>query len=84
MTAIQAIYDGKVFIPENPCGITKGSKVKLIIETLDHNNSETKKKLATFRQLTKEIKELSKTDPLPKEFDEIISRRVRFREFGNF
>jgi|TergutMp193P3_1026864.scaffolds.fasta_scaffold311850_2 predicted DNA-binding antitoxin AbrB/MazE fold protein len=84
MTAIQAVFDGKVFIPENPCDITRGSKVKLTIETVNNNHSEKHKKLAVFRQLTKEIKELNKTDPLPKDFDEILSQRVRFREFGNF
>ena len=84
MTAIQAIYDGRVFIPENPCDITRGSKVRLTIETLDHSHSEIKIKLAAFRQLTSEVKELNKTDPLPKDFDEILSQRMRFREFGKF
>jgi len=83
MTAIQAIYDGKVFIPEKPCDITRGSKVKLTVETVDHSYSETQKKLAAFRQLTNEIKDLAKTDPLPQEFDEILSQRVRFRELGS-
>ena len=80
MTAIQAIYDGKVFIPEKPCDITRGSKVKLTIETVNHSHSEIQKRLAAFRQLTNEIKELNKTDPLPQEFDEILSQRVQFRE----
>jgi predicted DNA-binding antitoxin AbrB/MazE fold protein len=83
MTAIQAVYDGQVFIPEKPCDITRGSKVKLIIETINQSSSERQKKLAAFRQLTNEIKELSKTDPLPQEFDEILSQRVRFREIGS-
>ena len=82
MNAIQAIYDGKVFIPEKPCDITRGSKVKLIIETVDHSHSEIQKRLAAFRQLTSEISELSKTDPLPQEFDEILSQRIQFRELG--
>jgi len=83
MTAIQAVYDGQVFIPEKPCDITRGSKVKLIIETINQNHSERQIKLAAFRQLTNEIKELSKTDPLPQEFDEILSQRVRFREINS-
>ena len=74
MTAIQAVFDGKVFIPEKPCDITRGSKVKLTIETIDHNHSEIQKKLEAFRQLTNEIYELNKTDPLPQEFDEILSQ----------
>jgi len=38
------------------------------------------KKLAAFRQLTREINELNKTDPLPAEFDAILSQRAQFRE----
>ena len=80
MTAIQAVYDGQVFIPEKPCDITRGSKVKLIIETINQNHLERQKRLAVFRQLTNEIKKLSKTDPLPQDYEEILSQRVRFRE----
>jgi predicted DNA-binding antitoxin AbrB/MazE fold protein len=78
MTAIRAIYDGKVFIPEKPCEITEGSEVTLTIKTINAGSSEKDKKLAAFRQLTREINELNKTDPLPPEFDEILSQRVQF------
>jgi len=80
MTAVQAIYDGSVFIPEKPCKISKGSKVALTVSVLDSGISEKQKKLADFRQLTKEVHELNKTDPLPAEFDEILSQRIRIRE----
>ena len=80
MTAVQATYDGQVFIPENPCNITRGSKVILTIETASGNISEKQKKLAIFRKLTNEVTELNKTDPLPPEFDEIVSQRLHFRE----
>jgi predicted DNA-binding antitoxin AbrB/MazE fold protein len=80
MTAVQAVYDGKVFIPEKPCELGRGTQVTLIIEPIDLGFSEKQKKLAAFRQLTREIKELQKTDPLPPEFDAILSQRVHFRE----
>jgi len=80
MTAVRAVYDGKVFIPEKPCEITRGSKVTLTIEAINTSFSENQKKLAAFRQLTREITEINKTDPLPPEFDEILSQRLRFRE----
>jgi predicted DNA-binding antitoxin AbrB/MazE fold protein len=83
MTAIRAIYDGRVFIPEKPCKITEGTEVTLTIKTINAGSSEKEKKLAAFRQLTREITELNKTDPLPPEFDEILSQRVQFREFSN-
>jgi len=82
MTAVQAIYDGQVFIPEKPCNITSGSKVILTIETAIGGFSEKQKKLAAFRKLTNEVTELNKTDPLPLEFDEILSQRLRFREIS--
>ena len=80
MTAVRAVYDGKVFIPEKPCEITRGSKVTLTIETINTGFSKKQKKLVVFRQLTREITELSKTDPLPPEFDKILSQRLQFRE----
>jgi len=83
MTAVQAIYDGSVFIPEKPCEISKGSRVTLTFNTIEIDFSEKQKKLAAFRQLTNEVKESNKTDPLPVEFDAILSQRVRIREISN-
>jgi len=84
MTAVQAVYDGHVFIPEKPCNIERGSKVALTVKTINSDFSEKEKKLAAFRKLTQEIKELNKTDPLPPEFDEILSQRVKFREISDW
>ena len=80
MTAVQAVYDGQVFIPEKPCDITRGSKVILTIETASSDISEKQSILAVFRKLTEEIIELNQTDPLPPEFDEILSKRLNFKE----
>jgi len=80
MTAVRAVYDGKVFIPEKPCEITSGSEVTLSIEPINITLSVKQKKLAAFKQLTQEINDLARTDPLPPEFDEILTQRVRFRE----
>ena len=83
MTAVQAIYDGGVFILERPCEITKGSKETLTVNAIDTGFSEKQKKLAAFRQLTGEVKESNKTEPLPPEFDDILTQRVRLREISN-
>jgi hypothetical protein len=37
--------------------------------------SEKQNKLTAFKKLTNEVTELIKTDPLPPEFDEILSQR---------
>jgi hypothetical protein len=79
MTVVRPVYDGKVFIPEKPCKIISGSEVTLIIETINIGFTEKPKKLAVFRQLTRDVVELNKTDPLPPEFDEILSQRLQFR-----
>jgi predicted DNA-binding antitoxin AbrB/MazE fold protein len=84
MTIIRAVYDGKVFIPKKPCKIASGSEVTLIIETANKVFSKKQKKLAAFKKLTNEIIELNKTDPLPPEFDLILSQRLRFREFSGW
>jgi predicted DNA-binding antitoxin AbrB/MazE fold protein len=83
MTAIRAVYDGNVFIPEKPCEIISGSEVTLTIETINTCIHEKQKKLAALRQLTKELNVLNETDPLPPEFDEILSQRVQLRELNN-
>jgi hypothetical protein len=84
MTAVQAIYDGRVLIPETPCETSKGSKVTLTFSTINIGFTEKQKKLAAFKQLTNEVKESNKTDPLPLEFDDILAKRVRIREISNF
>jgi predicted DNA-binding antitoxin AbrB/MazE fold protein len=83
VTAIRAVYDGNVFIPEKPCKINKGSEVTLTITNINNNLLEKQKKLAAFKQLTKEVNELNKTEPLPPEFDEILSQRMSFREIND-
>lgn len=83
MAAIQAVYDGRVFIPTRPCGIAGGSEVTLTIEAGNIRLSRREEKLAAFRQLTKEIIELNQTDPLPPKFDEILADRVKLREMAS-
>ena len=39
MTAVRAVYDGEVFIPEKPCEIERGTKVTLTIEAANHGLS---------------------------------------------
>jgi len=39
MTAVRAVYYGKVFVPERPCEITCGSEVPFTIETVNISSS---------------------------------------------
>ena len=83
MIAVQAIYDGTAFVPKVPFALSKGAEVTITIKNISNNFSEKQKKLEAFKQLTKEISESNSTDPLPEEFDSIISQRVNFRELSD-
>ena len=58
--------------------LSQETVVAMHSETVNTALSEKQKKLAAFRQLTQEVKELARTDPLPPEFDEILAQRVNF------
>ena len=80
MLVITGIFDNERFIPDRPVSIPQKKKVTVTIEEQKTLSPEIEQKLAAFRQLTEEVKELNKTDPLPPEFDEILSQRMQFRE----
>ena len=80
MLVITGIFDNERFIPDSPVSIPQNKKVTVTIEEQKTPSPEIERKLAAFRQLTEEVKELNKTDPLPPEFDEILSQRMQFRE----
>jgi hypothetical protein len=52
------------------------------IFTFSPQNTEKQRKLLAFRQLTREIVELNKTDPLPPSFDEILGLPFKLRELS--
>jgi hypothetical protein len=53
-----------------------------VILTFSPADTEKQRKLSAFRQLTREVTELSKTDPLPPSFDEILRTPFRLRELA--
>jgi predicted DNA-binding antitoxin AbrB/MazE fold protein len=79
MNALKAVYDGKVFVPIEPCSISVGCMVSVSFAS-KRELSKSKKRLAAFRKLTEELHEANKISPIAAEFDEIISKRVNFRE----
>ena len=83
MSSVKAFYDGSAFVPIESVNIPKGIIVNLSFLQDETINSKNVEKLAAFRQLTKEIREINKSEPLPQEFDEILANRVNFTgEFG--
>ncbi|MCL1873868.1 MAG: hypothetical protein FWF85_07110 [Clostridiales bacterium] len=72
LKAVKAYYDGKAFVPIEPLDMPKGRVFHLSILQEETTNPKAAEKLASFRQLTHEIHELNKKEPLPPEFDEIL------------
>ena len=82
MSTVKACYDGSAFVPVGYVDIPKGTIVNLSFLQEETISPMIAEKLAAFRQLTKEIHEINKSEPLPQEFDKILAARVDFsREF---
>ncbi len=48
---IEAVFDGKVFLPAKPVPLTPNTRVRIIIETMLPNGDETASFLQTARSL---------------------------------
>jgi hypothetical protein len=77
---VRAYYDGAAFVPMEPCDIIKGTVVRLYIEDKSVSDIETARKLAAFERITDNLRELDNVEPLPREFEEIMSERVNFSQ----
>jgi hypothetical protein len=62
--------------PEIPVG-------RIVLTFSPAADTTKQQKLSAFRQLTREVTELSKTDPLPPSFDEILKTPFRLRELSD-
>jgi hypothetical protein len=78
MEAITAYFDGVSFVPIEPCGMKKGTVVKLLIDPETSLDPIVAARLADFERITNNIREINEIEPLPPEFDEILSHRVNF------
>lgn len=77
MTTVKAYYNGSAFVPMEPFHMKKGNVVKLSIVQED-SSDEIAQKLAALQRITDNLREINETEPLPPEFDEIMSQRVNF------
>ena len=78
MPAVKAYYDGITFFPIEALNIPKGRVVNLTIDEDKTPSSEIARKLAQLAHINSNLKKLNEDEPLPLEFDEIISQRVNF------
>ena len=81
-TVLKAYYNGSVFVPMKPVDIQTGQIFRLSISSESTPPADTTKRLAAFRQITGNLRKINGTEPLPAEFDEILSQRICFHEIN--
>jgi len=75
---VKAYYNGITFFPIETLNIPKGKIVNLTINDEEPLSPEIAKKLAQLAYINNNLEKLNETEPLPKDFDEILSQRVNF------
>jgi len=78
MSTVKAYYDGATFFPIEALNIPIGKVVNLTISEENVPSPEIALKLAQLARINANLEELNETEPLPPEFDEILSQRVNF------
>jgi hypothetical protein len=77
-TTVKAYYDGTAFVPMNPLNIQPGKVFMLSVLQEEILSADIAKKIMAFKHITNNLRKLNETEPLPPEFDEILSHRVHF------
>ncbi|GHU68707.1 hypothetical protein FACS189450_00120 [Spirochaetia bacterium] len=78
MPTVKAYYDGTTLFPIEALYLPRGKVVNLTIADEETSNPEIAKKLAQLKCIENDLERLNETEPLPPEFDEIMSQRVNF------
>lgn len=79
ITTIKAYYDGTSFVPVNHLEIPVGKIFLLSVLQEESQPNDISNKLAAFRQITDILQTLNDTEPLPSEFDNILSQQIHFK-----
>ena len=78
MSTVKAYYDGITFFPIEAPNVTKGKVFSLTIASEETPSPEIARKLAQLAYINKNLERLNETEPLPPEYDEILSQRINF------
>lgn len=78
MTTVTAYYDGLAFVPVEPVDLEKGTVIQLSVIRDSQLAAEHSQRVTAFNQLTAELRELNKAEPLPPAFDEILDQGISF------
>ena len=82
-TIFKAYYDGTAFVPMIPINIQTGKVFDMSI--LQENISASLHnvgKITAFKQITNNLHKINNTEPLPAEFDEILSQGIHFKDIN--
>jgi predicted DNA-binding antitoxin AbrB/MazE fold protein len=80
MNTVRAYYDGAAFIPMEPCEMAEGTVVSLSVANEALCEEEVARKLAAFERITNNLRDIDVIEPLPPEFDKIMSEKVNFSQ----
>lgn len=85
-TTIKAYYNGTSFVPIDRPEIEIPAGKIFLLSVLPEEETPSmsiSKKVMAFRQITDHFRLLNDTEPLPNEFDEILSHRIHFKTETN-
>ena len=51
-----------------------------LFHTIDYDSDYTMNQIKALRQITNDLRKINDTEPLPVEFDELLSQRVHFKD----
>ena len=78
LSTVRAYYDGITFFPIEALNIPKGKVVNLTICEEETLRPEIEKKLAQLSSINNNLERLNEIEPLPLEFDDLMSHRINF------
>jgi hypothetical protein len=79
-STLKAYYDGTAFVPMIPVNMQTGEVFVMSILQKHTPELHTAKQLKAFRQITDNLRKINDAEPLPAEFDEILSQRIHFSD----
>ena len=81
-TVMKTYYNGSVFVPMTPVDIPVGKVLVFSVLQEESPVSNTTKQIMAFKHISNNLRKINYAEPLPAEFDEILSQRIHFKEIN--
>ena len=83
-TVFKAYYNGAAFVPMIPVDIKIGKVFEMsILQENTPASLHNVGQVTAFRQITDNLHKINDAEPLPVEFDEILSQRIHFNDMSS-